>query len=194
MEALPTSLHQPYDQDSAGRVILPARFMLPDMSEHSCRVTDLTPESAILLTDIAIPPGVQIVSYFDEIGRVEAETGERTEVGLRIAFQLSGPRLERLTTRLRWVRGGDIADRRHERIVPDNRNALVTMADGRQHACEIIDISLSGAAIKIELKPDLGSQLILGKTRGRVVRHIVDGIAIEFVRQLDWRQLRKRTG
>lgn len=171
---------------------LPARFMLPDMSEHECRAAELSVEGALLMTSLPVPPGIPIVAYVDEIGRIEAETGERTAAGLRIFFRVSGVRLARLEARLRSTLAG--ADgRRHERIVPDNRNAQVTLADGKLYPCEIIDISVSGAAIRIEAKPGLGSQLLLGKTRGRVVRHIADGIAIEFMTRLDTRALR-RTG
>lgn len=169
---------------------LPARFMLPDMSEHECRAAELSMKGALLITTLNIPPGVPIVTYVDEIGRIEAETAERTAAGLRIAFRVTGIRRERLEARLRDTLAG--ADgRRHERIVPDNRNAQVTLADGKLYPCEIIDNSVSGAAIRIDTKPGLGSQLLLGKTKGRVVRHIEDGIAIEFMKQLDTRQLRR---
>jgi hypothetical protein len=166
--------------------------MLPDMSEHECRAADLSVKGALLLTPLKVPPGVAIVTYVDEIGRIEAETGERTSNGLRIAFRVTGVRLERLAARLNSTLSG-ADDRRHERIVPDNRNAQVTLADGKLYPCEIIDISVSGAAIRIGARPGLGSQLLLGKTRGRVVRHLADGIAIEFMTRLDTRLLR-RTG
>lgn len=165
--------------------------MLPDMSEHECRAAELTSAGALLLTTLEVPPGVPIVAYVDEIGRFEAETGERTPGGLRIAFRVTGVRLARLEARLRSTLS-DADGRRHERIVPDNRNAQVTLADGKLYPCEIIDISVSGAAIRVGARPGLGSQLLLGKTRGRVVRHLADGIAIEFMRKLDTRQLQKK--
>ena len=59
------------------------------------------------------------------------------------------------------------------------------MPDGRVYSCEVIDISLSGAAVKIEVLPALGTYLLLGKMRGRVVRYLDNGFAIEFTSQLD---------
>lgn len=167
--------------------------MLPDRSEHECRAAELTGAGALLLTALEVPPGVPIVTYVDEIGRIEAETGERTQGGLRIAFRVTGDRLARLEARLRSTLA-DADGRRHERIVPDKRNAQVTLADGKLYPCEIIDISVSGAAIRIGARPGLGSQLLLGKTRGRVVRHMADGIAIEFMRKLGTRQFLKAGG
>ena len=54
------------------------------------------------------------------------------------------------------------------------------MTDGRQYECRIVDLSLSGAAIEIDVKPALGSQVTLGTMRGQVVRHFDDGVAVEF--------------
>ena len=48
--------------------------------------------------------------------------------------------------------------------------------------CRIIDMSLSGAAIASEQRPEVGILVTLGKTPGRIVRHIEDGFAVEFTR------------
>ncbi|MFT7758982.1 UNVERIFIED_CONTAM: PilZ domain-containing protein, partial [Salmonella enterica subsp. enterica serovar Enteritidis] len=71
-------------------------------------------------------------------------------------------------------------DRRHQRIAPRNPIAKLGMADGREYPCRIIDLSISGAAVEIRMRPALHSQVVLGSMRGRVVRHFEEGIAIEF--------------
>ncbi|CLR02959.1 Uncharacterised protein [Mycobacterium tuberculosis] len=43
-----------------------------------------------------------------------------------------------------------------------------------------MDLSLSGAAIDIDIRPALGTAVRLGSMRGRVVRHFMEGVAIEF--------------
>ena len=58
--------------------------------------------------------------------------------------------------------------------------SVLHLVDGRQYPCRIIDLSLSGAAIEIEVKPAIGIQVTLGTMRGQVVRHFDDGLAIEF--------------
>jgi hypothetical protein len=58
--------------------------------------------------------------------------------------------------------------------------SVLQLMDGRQYQCRIIDLSLSGAAIEIEVKPAIGIQVTLGTMRGQVVRHFEDGVAIEF--------------
>src|SRR5262249_49080122 len=75
-------------------------------------------------------------------------------------------------------------DRRHDRIVPRNPRTTMVLGDGTTIPCRIVDMSLSGAAVATETKPDIGAVVMLGKTQGRVVRHIEDGVAIEFTRML----------
>jgi hypothetical protein len=57
---------------------------------------------------------------------------------------------------------------------------VLHLLDGRQYPCRIIDLSLSGAAIEIEVKPAVGVQVTLGTMRGQIVRHFEEGVAIEF--------------
>jgi hypothetical protein len=44
-----------------------------------------------------------------------------------------------------------------------------------------MDMSLSGTAVAVEVKPPVGSPLLVGKIRGNVVRHFDEGVAIEFL-------------
>ena len=65
---------------------------------------------------------------------------------------------------------------------------LTALADAglakRDVACRVLDLSQSGAAIGVapDLRPPVGSMVTIGKTPGRVVRHIEDGFAVEFTR------------
>ena len=169
--------------------LVSGRFMLPDLSEHACQVIDLSVEGATFITPSVPPQGQLIVAYLEEIGRVEAITGAAKPGGFSIAFNLKGARLERFKQRVEWLqqRGeGDSADnRRHARYEPTDRVSQVTLPDGRVYNCEVLDISVSGAGIKTEVVPSVGTYLMLGKMRGRVVRYLEHGVAIEFVKQLD---------
>lgn len=172
--------------------VLFGRFMLPDTSEYPCQVTDMTPEGAVFLTSATPPAGLAIVAYIDEIGRIEAVTGPPVEGGLAVIFQLTGARRERIESRIRWLQGdaGPEADqRRFPRYEPRDSQSHMTLPDGRVYACEVIDISIGGAVIKTDVMPALGTYLLLGKMRGRVVRYLDNGIAIEFTKQLDRTQL-----
>ena len=71
-------------------------------------------------------------------------------------------------------------DRRHEREAPAVKTVELGLPDGRSYRCRVIDLSMSGAAIAIDVKPAIGTPISLGKIRGRVVRHMDGGIAVEF--------------
>ena len=168
------------------------RFMLPDMSEHACQVVEVTPLGATFLTENIPQIGQTLVAYLEDIGRVEAISTVEVQGGFRVEFTLQGPRLERLQQRIAWLKNRDPDDdtgRRHARFEPSEKQSQISLPDGRVYNCEVIDISVSGAAIKTEVVPSVGTYLMLGKMRGRVVRYIDQGVAIEFVKQLDRGQL-----
>ena len=169
------------------------RFMLPDHSEHACKVTSLTTDGAIFLSNEVPLPGLAIVAYVEEVGRIEAVTGAPTHGGFHIQYSMRGPRLERLQQRLQWLKDRDSGSvtegRRHTRYEPTEKISQITLPDGRIYNCEVLDISVSGAGIKTEVVPAIGTILMLGKMRGRVVRYIEQGVAVEFVKQLDTAQL-----
>jgi hypothetical protein len=167
--------------------VLFGRFMLADMTEHPCQVSDLSIDGVTFLTEVNVEPLAQLVAYIQDVGRVEGTVVGPVPGGIRISFQLSSTRRQRLASRLEWSGrpSGSAEQRRHHReVVKDNRSRI-TLPDGRVYACEVIDISLSGAALRTAVLPSLGTRLNLGKMRGRVVRYHESGIAIEFLKLLD---------
>ena len=165
------------------------RFMLPDMSEHACQVNSISLDGATFLTSEPVSPGLPVVAYLEEVGRIEATTAEPVNGGFHVTFALTGARRDRFETRLKWLaqkeHGATAEDRRHTRYEPRDKQSQITMPDGREYNCEVVDISLSGAAVKVDVMPSLGTYILLGKMRGRVVRYLDTGIAIEFVKLLD---------
>ena len=176
------------------RAILFGRFMLPDSSEHPCQVVQLSPDGAVFLTSTAAPPaGLRIVAYLDEIGRVEAVTGDPVEGGFAVSFRSSGQRRERLQSRIRALRGAsaddaEVADRRdplHQGTHEGSGASHITLPDGRVYPCEVMDVSVSGAAIRTHVLPAVGTFVLLGKMSGRVVRYLDRGVSIEFTTHAD---------
>ena len=189
--------HSPPSGMSKALGIIFGRFMLPDMSEHACQVVDVTSQGATFLTDNVPESGQAIVAYLEDIGRVEAVSTMPVQGGFRVDFTLQGARLERLQQRIEWLKNRDPSvddGRRHARFEPTEKQSQISLPDGRVYNCEVVDISVSGAAIKTEVVPSVGTYLMLGKMRGRVVRYIELGVAIEFVKQLDRGQMPQVAG
>ena len=195
MEPRPlTDLAASIDPDGQISRILFGRFMLPDTSEHSCQISELSVEGAIFSSDLAPPVGLPIVAYIETIGRVVGVSGGATDGGFKVNFTLAGNRRERLASRLASLcttSEEESEPRRAHRYRLSDSSSQLSLPDGRVYACEVLDISLTGASVKTEILPTLGTCIVLGKMRGRIVRYTDQGIAIEFVNPLDQAALAK---
>jgi PilZ domain len=170
------------------------RFMMPDQSEHPCQVTDITHEGAAFVSSLQPPAGIAIVAYIEEIGRVECLTTGLLPNGFEVRYTAEGARLERLKSKIDFMSkktSGGPDSRKHTRYEPAERRSQITLPDGRVYNCEVVDISLSGAAIKTDVLPSLGTYLMLGRMKGRVVRYIESGVGIEFQKQIESQNLQQ---
>jgi hypothetical protein len=166
------------------RVKIYGRYMLEDRTEHPCQVVDMSPGNVAFKCDRIGEPGEKVIAYIDHIGRVEGVVTRRLADGFAMTIIASDRKKDKLAAQLTWLANKhelDLPeDRRHERVAPRNPTSVLQLMDGRQYQCRIIDLSLSGAAIEIDVKPAIGVQVVLGTMRGQVVRHFEDGVAIEF--------------
>lgn len=160
------------------------RFMRADHSEHDCIVDTMSPFDAVISSNARPAVGERIVAYLDYLGRIE---GAVTEAGMRtftMSLNATDRKRDKLSAQLTWLANkhelGLPEDRNHERVAPSNPSAEIQLDDGRRYPCRIIDLSVSGAAVEIDVRPAFGTMVILGNMRGRVVRHFQEGIAMEF--------------
>jgi hypothetical protein len=169
--------------------ILFGRYMLPDRSEHASQIKDISPEQATFSCTDAPHVGDHIIAYIEEIGRVEGDVTQVWNAEFHLAFTVGSTKRDKIAAKLNWLYAGEEDgtenNRRHARFEPANGNTVLTMPDGRQYGCEIIDMSLSGAAIKVSMIPSIGTNVMLGKMRGTVSRIHECGVAIEFNQLLD---------
>ena len=185
-------------RNDAFPVILFGRFMRADYSEHACRVKDITPERAIVQAEEPVKEGEHIVAYVDDIGRIEGSVARVMDGAFELRISAGRAGREKLVKKLEWVkakaRGEGVEKRRYERYKPKNSKSSIVLEDGRSYPCEVIDISVSGASVRSQVLPAIGTPVKLGKTRGRVVRHHAEGFAIEFCRLMPEDVLRARIG
>ncbi|WP_332715934.1 PilZ domain-containing protein [Pelagibacterium mangrovi] len=166
------------------RVSILGRYMLVDRREFPCQIIEMSPGDALVIAPVPGRVGEKIIIYLDHLGRVEGTILELTDGGFRMDLVASPRKREKVAAQLTWLTNKDLLnlpeDRRHERMVPDIRHSSILLEDGRRYNCKITDISLSGAAVEIDVRPALGTPITLGRMRARVVRHFSDGIAVEF--------------
>ena len=167
------------------KVSLLGRYMLSDRREFPCQVLEMSPGDAMVIAPVSGLAGEKIIAYLDHLGRIEGDISEVVDGGFCIALSATPRKRDKMAAQLTWLANKDLLnlpeDRRHERVVPDNRHSTVVLDDGRRYNCKIIDISLSGAAIELAVRPAMGTPVTLGRMRARVVRHFGDGVAVEFV-------------
>jgi hypothetical protein len=166
------------------KVSVLGRYMLADRREFPCQILEMSPGDAIVIAPVAGTVGEKVVVYLDHIGRIEGSIVGESDGGFVMDVLASPRKRDKMAAQLTWLANKDILnlpeDRRHERVVPDNRHSTVVLDDGRRYNCKIIDISLSGAAIELAVRPAMGTPITIGRMRARVVRHFPDGVAVEF--------------
>jgi PilZ domain len=170
------------------KVNLLGRYMLADRREYPCQVVDMSPGGILLIAPVSGRVGERVIAYVDHLGRLEGQIAREVNNGFAMTISATTRKRDKLAAQLTWLANRQILnlpeDRRHGRFVPRNAMARLVLPNGTNVACRVIDLSASGAAVSINpsLRPPVGAAVTIGKTPGRVVRHIEDGFAIEFTR------------
>ncbi len=165
-------------------VTLFGRFMMQDKREFPCQIQSMSSGSATLITPQVGAIGETIIAYVDHLGRLEGKILRVFNGGFAMSVNATPHKRDKLAAKITWIANRHELslpeDRRHERIAPTRNVTRVKLEDGRTYEVHIIDLSLSGAAIEMSVRPAIGTLMWLGNMRGRVVRHFDEGVAIEF--------------
>ncbi len=181
------SLIRQHDRRRNQRVAvnLLGRFMLEDRREFPCQTQDMSPGSLALTTPVVGRVGERVIAYIDHIGRVEGQIVRVYDGGFAMTVSATLRKKDKLAAKLTWLANRHELnlpeDRRHDREAVSKVSCVkVSLPDGREYRGKVMDISLSGAAFALEVKPPIGSPVMIGKLRATVVRHFDEGIAVEF--------------
>lgn len=159
--------------------------MLANYEEYECMVVDMSPGDMYVLCDGRPRNNERVVAYIDHLGRVEGNALAIDGRGFSMSINATDRKREKLAAQLTWLANkhelGLPEDRRHDRLSPRVVQNELTLDDGSRYICRIMDLSLSGAAVDVEARPPIGTAVRLGNMRGRIVRHFVEGVAIEFL-------------
>jgi hypothetical protein len=168
------------------RVNLLGRYMLADRREFPCQVIDMSPGGMALIAPVSGKAGERVIAYIDHIGRLEGTIVRQFPNGFAVAIIATPRKRDKIAAQLTWLANrhalGLPEDRRHDRVVPREQTSVLALPDGRKVSCRILDVSPSGAAVSSNVRPPVGTMVTLGKTQARVVRHLDDGFAVEFLR------------
>lgn len=165
------------------QLVLPARFMLPDRSEHQATVLNISAGGIALATDERPPKGTSVIIYVKEIGRLEGMVVRYIARGFAAVFdinQVQRDRLvEKLTVHINRAQLQDLDLREHARVASEEEARLI-LQDGTAVACRVLDMSFGGVSLATNVFPKLGERVMIGRMEGRVVRHHAHGIGVAF--------------
>ncbi|MYZ47834.1 PilZ domain-containing protein [Propylenella binzhouense] len=188
MEAVQLDIAPTEDRRMHQRVKLSllGRCMFEDRRECPCQLVDISPGGAAFISPFCGEKGQRVVAYIDQIGRLEGVIVRVTGNGFAMTINASPRKRDKLADILTWLANRHVLnlaeDRRHARRVPRRTESVMELPDGEKVPVQVIDMSLSGAALCTDARPPRGTVVRLGRLGARVVRHFDDGIAIEFMR------------
>jgi hypothetical protein len=168
------------------KVNLLGRYMLPDRREYPCQVVNMSPGGMAVFAPVFPQVGERVIAYIDHVGRLEGVCTRLFDSGFASTIAATSRKRDKLAAQLTWLANRHLLaspeDRRHGRFAPRNPMTMLILPNGVNLGCRLIDVSLSGAAVATDQRPPLGALVTVGKVQGRVVRHLDEGFAVEFLR------------
>ena len=160
----------------------------------ACRTNRISPYRMIVDVPVVGKVGDYLTSYFRDFGKLDGTISDTRPGCFLLELDVSYATRERLANKLTWLEGKQndpqIFDRRqHPRVIPARSRSTLTLADGAIHECDIIDMSVSGAAVFNPLPLEIGTALAIGACVGRIVRVFAGGFAVKFIERLNQHDL-----
>jgi hypothetical protein len=167
------------------QVTMLGRFMRENKQEYPCKLCDISVGGAAIVSPVTVEMGERVVAYFDHIGGIEGQVVRQFEGGFAFKINATQHKREKLAAQLTWLANradlGEVEERRHERLTIDDGMSSLQLAEGIVLNCRVLDISISGASIATPARPEIGTEVVLGKLRARVMRHHAEGFGVRFL-------------
>ncbi len=163
----------------------------------ACRTSRISPFRMMVDVPVVGRIGDQISSYFSDFGKLDGHISDTVAGGFLLELSMDKAMREKMAGQLTWLekkqKDSSVRDARMQaRIIPASPHSALTFADGAIHSCFVIDMSVSGAAVSASVQPTIGTPLAVGTCVGRVVRHLPDGFAVQFVEPQSRAELDRR--
>ena len=170
------------------KVNLLGRYMLADRREFPCQVVNMSPGGMALIAPVAGNPGERVIAYVDHLGRLEGQDRAHAREWLchddlgDLAQARQARRPAHLARQPPHPQPAGRPPPRPLRAAQPDRAADPAERHQRHRAASSTCRCRAPPRDAPELRPAIGAAVTIGKTPGRVVRHIEDGFAIEFTR------------
>ncbi|MBL1420469.1 MAG: PilZ domain-containing protein [Alphaproteobacteria bacterium] len=166
-------------------VNLPGRFMRADRSEYECLAYIMSAGEVSIQTPNGVAKDERIVAYLETVGRLAGQVTEITERGFVMSIVAPSRHRDKLADKLTWVHNLNKSaindDRDQKRFTPIYDKCEISVVTGEVYQCRLIDMSVGGMAVNVDLKAPVGSLVQFEDASAVVVRNFQGGIALEFV-------------
>ncbi|MEK7266677.1 MAG: PilZ domain-containing protein [Pseudomonadota bacterium] len=161
---------------------LKARVLKQGGDEEPCLVVNISAGGALLKAVNPPLAGEKVVVYIDDVGRYEGLVIRSAKHHFAVDYRARKAKTRRAADNLTHALNTPHMrlDRRQNPRIQQDQPTVLTLESGESFACEILDISLTGASIAIEPKPALGAVVTVGRTPAKVVRRHEKGVGVVF--------------
>jgi hypothetical protein len=145
--------------------------------DQDCILTNISLGGAFLKCARVQPVGTSIVLCADGFDKIAGVVARTTSDGMGIAFGGATNVREKMAEKiLRYLEGN--SEGAHQAW---QQARQFTRSTGEQVDFSLLDLSLTEALLVTGSRPPVGELLAIGKSYGRVVRHMPQGVSVEFV-------------
>ena len=140
-------------------VSVPGKYVLAsrrgasgDRREFACRAVRMSPHALVLAAPVTGTIGERVIAHIERFGKAEGKITRVMDRGFIMGIAASDDERAKLATKIRWLEDHKNHDqsegRKHGRIVPRDPLSRLTFGDGTRLTCLVIDMSISGAAMR----------------------------------------------
>lgn len=150
--------------------------------EFQCRVLKMSSGAIKIAGPVTGSVGEWVALHLDTFGQFEGPVISVRERELVMRIVTTNDDRNKIARKIEWVENKKNQERReHARIVPKDPHSTVYLSNGGVTPCQILNYSVSDAAVSAEIVPELGTMLMVGKIVGQVTRQFPEGFAIQFL-------------
>ena len=150
--------------------------------EFSCRVLKMSSGVIKMAGPVTGLVGDWVTLHLDMFGQFEGPVISVRQRELFMRIVATNDDRNKIARKIEWIENKKNLDKReHARIVPKDPHSTLYLPSGSVTPCQIMNYSISDAAVSADIIPELGAILIVGKIIGRVTRQFPEGFAIEFL-------------
>lgn len=164
---------------------LEGRYMRSSKLEYPARLKTASVAQLAFTTPEQLTIGERIIAHFEHLGGLDGEVSGKIEGGFELCLKITTRKREKLSAQLTWLLNrplySGLDGRKHERFAVENRSVTLRFGKNKCVECTLLDISLSGASLETLIKPEVGTQVVVGKQNAIVRRHHDRGVGVQFL-------------